>query len=76
MNIRNHHVGVNRQFGLKALLSFRVANVSGGTYVEDMKDPYKILFPRRNLALIALREDESMYRIPFTLLDDLLLNLG
>ena len=46
------------------------------TYVEDIKDPGKIPIPRSNLALIALGEDESKYRIPFTLLDNLLLDPG
>ena len=53
-----------------------MANESNRTYIEDMKDPDKILLPGSNLALIALGESKSMYRIPFTLLDDLLLDLG
>ena len=53
-----------------------MANKSNLTYVEDVKDPDKILLPRSNLVLITLGEGESMYRIPFALLDDLLLDLG
>ena len=53
-----------------------MANRFNRTYVEDMENPDKILLPRGNLALIALGENESMYRIPFTLLDDLPLDLG
>ena len=41
-----------------------------------MKDPDQILLPSSNLVLIAFGEDESMDRIPFTLLDDLPLDLG
>ena len=40
-----------------------------------MKDPDKILLPRGNFALVTLGKYESIYRIPFTLLDDLLLDL-
>jgi hypothetical protein len=39
-----------------------------------VENPDEVLFPCRNLLLIALREDESGHRIPFTLLDDLLLD--
>jgi hypothetical protein len=45
------------------------------TYVEDLKDPDKVLPPSRNLVLIALREDESGERIPFCLLGHLPLHL-
>ena len=41
-----------------------------------MENPDKILLPSRNLALIALGENESMYCMPLTLLDDLLLDPG
>ena len=41
-----------------------------------MKDPDEVLLPSRDLLLVALREDESENRIPFTLLHDLLLYPG
>ena len=41
-----------------------------------MKDPHKVLLPSSNLVLIASGEDESVDRAPFTLLDDLPLDLG
>jgi hypothetical protein len=41
------------------------------TYIEDVKDPDKILLPSRNLVFIALREDEPDYCTPFTMLRDL-----
>jgi hypothetical protein len=41
-----------------------------------MKDPDKVLLPSRNLILVALREDEPGERLPFTLLDDPLLDIG
>ena len=58
------------------LLSLWMANRLNRTYVEDVKDPDKILLPGSNLTLIALGEDESMYRIPFALIDDLPLDIG
>ena len=46
------------------------------TYVEDAKNPDKILIPSSNFVLIAFGEEESVDGIPFTLLDDLPLDLG
>ena len=46
------------------------------THVENVKDPDKILIPSSNFVLIGFGEGESTYRIPFTMLDDLLLDLG
>ena len=73
-SIRNHQVGVNREFGLKGLLSVHVPNRSDRTHVKDVKDSNKFLFPSRNLLLVALREDESGHHISFTLLGDFLLD--
>ena len=36
-----------------------------------MEDPDEILLPSRDLVPVALREDKSQYRIPFTALGDL-----
>ena len=41
-----------------------------------MEDPYEILLPRGDLSLITLGENESMHRAPFSLLDDLPLDIG
>jgi hypothetical protein len=41
-----------------------------------VEDPDEVLLPSRNFVLIGFGEDESVERIPFTLLDDLLLDLG
>jgi hypothetical protein len=41
-----------------------------------MKDPDKVLLPSSDLVFIGFGEDESVERIPFTLLDDLPLDLG
>ena len=41
-----------------------------------MKDSDKVLLPSSDLLLVALREDESGHHIPFTLLDDFLLDPG
>ena len=77
MDIRNHHIGIDCQLCLKrALLGMWIPNRFNRTYVEDVKDPDKILLPRSNLTLIALGEDESVYHTPFTMLDDLPLDLG
>jgi hypothetical protein len=46
------------------------------TYVEDVKDPDKVLLPSCDLVLIAFGKDESIDRAPFTLLDHLPLHLG
>ena len=46
------------------------------THIENVKDPEKILLPSSDLSLITLGENESMYRVPFTMLDDLTLDLG
>ena len=56
------------------MLSLRMPNRAGRTHVEDVKDPEKILPPNSNLVLIALGEDESVDRTPFTLFDDLFLH--
>ena len=40
-----------------------------------MEDPDEVLFPSRDLVLVALSKDESQHCIPFTALDDLLLYL-
>jgi hypothetical protein len=55
----------------KGLLSLRVLDRTNRTYVEDVEDPDKILFPTHNLLLVPLRKHESDYCAPFTLLDDL-----
>ena len=46
------------------------------THVEDVKDLHKILLPSSNLVLITFGKDESVDRIPFTLLDNIPLDLG
>ena len=46
------------------------------THVEDVKDSDKVLLPSCNLLLVAFRKDESGHHIPFTLLDDFLLDPG
>ena len=45
------------------------------TYFEDLENPKKVLFPSRNLFLIALGKDEPKDCIPFTLFGDLPLDL-
>ena len=49
-------------------------NGANRTYVENVKDSGEVLLPTGNLVLVALREDESGYRIPFPLFYDLALD--
>ena len=46
------------------------------THIEHAKNHNKVLLPTRNLVFIPLGVDESGEWIPFTLLDDLPLDLG
>ena len=55
VNLRNHLVGINRQLGLKWVLSQRIHGRTDLTYVEDLKDPDEVQFPTRDLILIAPR---------------------
>ena len=56
------------------MVSSRTTNGTSGTHVEDVEDPGNVLLPGSNLIFVALRQDESECYIPFTLLDDLLLD--
>ena len=56
-------------------LSLQMSNWIDRTYVEDMKDPNKVLPPSCNLVLITFREYESEEHVPFALLNDVPLNL-
>ena len=60
----------------RVVLSIWIPNRLNRTYVEDVKDPDKILLPSSNFILIALGEDEPIYRLPFTVLDDIPLDLS
>jgi hypothetical protein len=71
VSFRNHQVGVDCQLGLKGAAKFADANETNCTHIENVKDPDKILLPSSDLFPIVLRENESEYRIPFTLLRDL-----
>jgi hypothetical protein len=75
--IRDHHVGVDCQLSLKwGLLNSWMFNRTNQTHVEDVKNPEEFPIPTGNIVLIALCEHEPRKRIPFTLLPDLLLDLG
>ena len=54
----------------RGLLSLWLANTSDQTYVEDVKDPEKVLLPSGDFVFIALRKYELDHCVPFTLLDD------
>jgi hypothetical protein len=53
----------------------RVPSRTDRTYIEDLKDPHKVLLPTRDLILVVLGEDESEDCTPLTPLDDLPLHL-
>ena len=53
-----------------------MTNRCNKTHVEDVEGPNKVLLPSRDIIFITLRMNESGGRIPFTLLDDLPLDLG
>jgi hypothetical protein len=57
------------------MLSSRAPSGIDRTYIEDLKDPHKVLLPTRNLVFVVLGEDESEDCTPFTPLDDLPLHL-
>ena len=59
----------------RKLLSSWTPKRANRTYIEDLKDPGKVLLPSCDLVLIALREDESDHRIPIAMLADLPLYL-
>ena len=48
-----------------------MTNGAKQTYVEDAKDPSKVLLPTGNLVLVTLCEDESGDHTPFAMLDDI-----
>ena len=58
------------------MLSVWTPKEADWTHVEDVKDPDKVLLPSRDLVLIDFGEHEPVDRTPFTLLDDLPLDLG
>lgn len=51
-------------------------NRTNRTYIEDAEDPGQVLLPGNDSIFIRLRMEESRGRTSFTLLDDLLLDLG
>jgi hypothetical protein len=84
-SFRNHrfgicdrHVGIDCQLRLKGACQVRErpTEPTNRTYVEDVKDPDKVLLPSCDLVLIAFGKDESIDRAPFTLLNHLPLHLG
>ena len=74
MDIQNHRIGVDYQFGLKGG-DQRERDRTNWTHVEDMKNPIEVQLPRPNRFLIILCMHKSGYQILFTLLSDLLLDL-
>ena len=76
LSIRDRHVGIDCQLGLRRLISLRILNRTNSTHIEDLKHPHKVLLPTRDLVLIVLRKDESKGRPPFTPLADPPLDIG
>ena len=76
VSICNHPVGVDRQLGLAGgLLSSHIPNKTDRTYIEDVKNPDKVIPPSRDLVLICLRVEHLGDHIPLAQLNDLPLNL-
>jgi hypothetical protein len=77
MDICNYHVGIDYQLGLnEGRISSHIPNGTNRTNVKDMKNPEKVPIPSGNLVLVALCEDKPSERGPFSLLGNLLLDLG
>jgi hypothetical protein len=60
----------------RGLSNSQMPDGTNRTHVEDVKNPEEVPIPTGNLVLIAFCEHEPRERIPFTLLADLLLDLG
>ena len=54
----------------------RHINISIRTHIENMKDPGEVLLPSGDCIFIGFCVKEARGEIPFTLLGDLLLDLG
>jgi hypothetical protein len=77
LSICNSNVGIDRQFRLKwGPLSLQIPNRTNWTHIEYVENSEKILVPRSNLILVALREDEPQDYVPFPSLVDLPPHLG
>jgi len=74
MDIRDEHVGVDCQLGLREGCQ-EMSNRTDWTYVEDMKDPIEVPLPSRNLIFDSWDVEEASGCILFALYDDLPLNL-
>ena len=53
-----------------------MTNRCNKTHVEDVEDPKEVLLPSHNLVFITLGMEESGGHVPFTLLDNLPLDLA
>jgi hypothetical protein len=77
LGIRYPDVGIDRQFRLKwGPLSLRIPKRTNWTHIEYVENSDKILVPRSNLILVALREDEPQDYVPFPSFVDLPPHLG
>ena len=74
MNLGDGYVCIYREFGLR-IKSWQQLYRSNGTYVEDMKDPDEVHPPGGDRFLVVLCVEKSRECIPFTLLDDLFLDI-
>ena len=77
MNVREHHIIVYQQLRLKRKpqLSDRQTMIDL-THMKDLKDPGEVPVPTRDRIFVRLRMQTTRDRMPFTLFDDLLLDLG
>ena len=72
MDIRNHHVGTNCQFGLRGGLGPEMRNRTDYTHVEDLENLDKVTSPSSNSILTSLHTQEQRGHVPFALLNLLL----
>ena len=78
MDIQKHHMIVHQKLRLKEKKSTsqQSSNVPGCAYVEDLKDPVKVLPPSGDRAFIHLLVETTRNRVSFTLLDKFPLHVG
>jgi len=75
VEIRNHHMGIDRQLGLEGGGQGE-QDGTNGTHIEDMKGPVEVQFPSSDHFLIVLCMKQPGGYVPPAPFDDLALNLG
>ena len=76
MHVCERHILVDEQLRLKWNPSVLSQTTIHLTHTKDMKDPGELLTPTHDHISVRSRMETPKDRVPFTLLDDLLLDLG